>query len=71
MAVASTRRSVDFPEPLRPLTIASAPPGNSKLTSVSAQRRPYRLERPAAATAIIRRMLYARSRRVAAFIAPC
>src|SRR5713226_3729679 len=57
MAVARTRSRVDFPEPLRPVTITSAPSGTSKPTSVRAQRRPYRRQRPAAAMAIIRRML--------------
>src|SRR5262249_34738287 len=51
IAVARTRRSVDLPEPFRPVTMTSAPRGTLKLTSARAQRRPYRRERPHASTA--------------------
>ena len=32
--------TVDFPDPLRPVTITSTPPGTSKPTSARAQRAP-------------------------------
>jgi hypothetical protein len=40
MAVDRTRRRVDFPEPLRPAIIITAPFGTANVTPASAQRRP-------------------------------
>src|SRR5512140_2009026 len=51
IAVDRTRKSVDFPDPLRPATIVTVPRGIRRLTSINAHRRPYRRQTASTSTA--------------------